>query len=149
MRLPAALSPRRGGELSCDVAGFDSPRHEIVGDRDMDSGPRAAAEQHAHRPRMLVAERVHRQGDLGAIVEVGVGDVQLDIPDALDGALPVRRSTGAQQLLDAFLELAILLEQRFDAKTRTLAATLFLIQRGLSAGITIYAPAIIFGSILG
>ena len=36
-----------------------------------------------------------------------------------------------------------LLEARFDLKTRQLAAFLFLLQRGLSAGITIYAPAIV------
>jgi solute:Na+ symporter, SSS family len=41
------------------------------------------------------------------------------------------------------------LESRFDLKTRFLAALLFLIQRGLAAGITIYAPAIILSSILG
>jgi solute:Na+ symporter, SSS family len=41
------------------------------------------------------------------------------------------------------------LESRFDYKTRLLAASLFLIQRGLAAGITIYAPAIILSSILG
>ena len=35
------------------------------------------------------------------------------------------------------------LEGRFDLKTRTLAALLFLVQRGLAAGITIFAPAII------
>lgn len=41
------------------------------------------------------------------------------------------------------------LEQRFDLKTRLLASVLFLVQRGLSTGITIYAPAIILSSILG
>lgn len=41
------------------------------------------------------------------------------------------------------------LEQRFDLKTRSLAAILFLVQRGFSTGITIYAPAIILSSILG
>lgn len=40
------------------------------------------------------------------------------------------------------------LENRFDVKTRSLAAILFLIQRGLAAGITIYAPAIILSSLL-
>lgn len=40
------------------------------------------------------------------------------------------------------------LEGRFDLRTRTLTAILFLIQRGLAAGITIYAPAIILSSIL-
>ncbi|MAE85468.1 MAG: sodium:solute symporter [Flammeovirgaceae bacterium] len=40
------------------------------------------------------------------------------------------------------------LESRFDLKTRMLGALLFLIQRGLAAGITIYAPAIILSSIL-
>ena len=41
------------------------------------------------------------------------------------------------------------LEQRFDVNTRTLAAILFLIQRGLGTGITIYAPAIILSALLG
>jgi SSS family solute:Na+ symporter len=41
------------------------------------------------------------------------------------------------------------LESRFDLKTRLLGAFLFLIQRGLAAGITIYAPSIILSSILG
>jgi len=41
------------------------------------------------------------------------------------------------------------LEQRFDLKTRTLTAILFLIQRGLAAGITIYAPSIILSVALG
>ena len=40
------------------------------------------------------------------------------------------------------------LEKRFDLKTRILGAFLFLVQRGLAAGITIYAPAIILSSIL-
>jgi len=41
------------------------------------------------------------------------------------------------------------LEKRFDLKTRTLTAILFLIQRGLAAGITIFAPAIILSVVLG
>ena len=41
------------------------------------------------------------------------------------------------------------LENRFDLKTRTLAAILFLIQRGLAAGITIFAPSIILSAVLG
>ncbi|WCO00538.1 sodium:solute symporter [Psychroserpens ponticola] len=41
------------------------------------------------------------------------------------------------------------LEDRFDLKTRTLTAILFLIQRGLAAGITIFAPAIILSAVLG
>lgn len=41
------------------------------------------------------------------------------------------------------------LERRFDLKTRTLAAVLFLIQRGLAAGITIFAPSIILSAVLG
>ena len=41
------------------------------------------------------------------------------------------------------------LENRFDLKTRTLAALLFIVQRGLAAGITIYAPAIILSTLLG
>jgi SSS family transporter len=41
------------------------------------------------------------------------------------------------------------LEGRFDLKTRTLAAVLFLIQRGLAVGLTIYAPAMVLSVLLG
>lgn len=41
------------------------------------------------------------------------------------------------------------LEHRFDGRVRTLGAVLFLVQRGLAAGITIYAPSIILSSVLG
>ncbi|GAB4013760.1 hypothetical protein GCM10028808_34010 [Spirosoma migulaei] len=41
------------------------------------------------------------------------------------------------------------LEERFDIRVRTLTAGLFLLQRGLSTGLSIYAPAIILSTILG
>lgn len=41
------------------------------------------------------------------------------------------------------------LGQRFDQKTRLLGAGLFLLQRGLGAGITIYAPAIVLSTVMG
>jgi Na+/proline symporter len=41
------------------------------------------------------------------------------------------------------------LEQRFDAKTRALASAIFLIQRGLAAGIGLYAPAVALSGVLG
>ena len=41
------------------------------------------------------------------------------------------------------------LESRFDIKTRTLTSLLFLTQRSLAAGITIFAPAIILSAVLG
>ncbi len=41
------------------------------------------------------------------------------------------------------------LEKRFDIRVRKLTASLFLIQRGLSAGITIFAPSIILSAVLG
>lgn len=41
------------------------------------------------------------------------------------------------------------LESRFDLKTRLLGALLFLVQRGLASGITLYAPAIILSAIMG
>jgi SSS family solute:Na+ symporter len=41
------------------------------------------------------------------------------------------------------------LESRFDLKTRVLASLLFLVQRGFSTGITIYAPAIVLSTIMG
>src|SRR5205814_8307701 len=41
------------------------------------------------------------------------------------------------------------LGQRFDRKTQLLGAFLFLVQRGIAAGITIYAPAIVLSALLG
>jgi len=41
------------------------------------------------------------------------------------------------------------LGRRFDGKTRLLGAGLFLVQRGLASGVTIYAPAIILCTVLG
>ena len=41
------------------------------------------------------------------------------------------------------------LETRFDGKTRTLTSFLFLLQRGLSTGISVFAPSIILSSLLG
>lgn len=41
------------------------------------------------------------------------------------------------------------LERRFDCKTRLLGAGLFLLQRGLGAGLTIYAPAIVLSTVFG
>jgi SSS family solute:Na+ symporter len=41
------------------------------------------------------------------------------------------------------------LEQRFDAKTRALASAVFLIQRGLAVGLSLYAPAIVLAVIFG
>src|SRR6266852_1499045 len=41
------------------------------------------------------------------------------------------------------------LEKRFDAKTRTLASVVFLMQRGLSVGVSLYAPAIVLSVVLG
>ena len=41
------------------------------------------------------------------------------------------------------------LEQRFDLKTRSFTAVLFLVQRGLGTGLTIYAPSIILSAVLG
>ncbi len=41
------------------------------------------------------------------------------------------------------------LEKRFDAKTRALVSIIFLIQRGLAAGLALYAPAVVLSVILG
>jgi solute:Na+ symporter, SSS family len=41
------------------------------------------------------------------------------------------------------------LGKRFDAKTRLLGASLFLLQRGVQSGVTVYAPAIILSTVLG
>jgi SSS family transporter len=41
------------------------------------------------------------------------------------------------------------LERRFDARTRTLTSLLFLLSRGLSVGVTLYAPSVVLSVILG
>ena len=41
------------------------------------------------------------------------------------------------------------LERRFDARTRTLVSIVFLIQRGLAAGVALYAPAVVLSAVLG
>lgn len=41
------------------------------------------------------------------------------------------------------------LEQRFDARVRALVSVVFLIQRGLAAGISLYAPSVVLSVILG
>ena len=41
------------------------------------------------------------------------------------------------------------LEHRFDLKTRTLTSFLFLLSRGLSTGISIYAPSLVLSSLMG
>ena len=80
--------------------------------------------------------------------ESGIGFVQnyFGLPLALVIVcavfLPIYRKLGVYTAYEY-------LGQRFDAKTRLLGAALFLLQRGLAAGVTIYAPAIILSSVLG
>lgn len=80
--------------------------------------------------------------------ESGVGFVQnyFGLPLALIIVcavfLPIYRKLGVYTAYE-------FLGQRFDAKTRLLGAGLFLLQRGLAAGVTIYAPAIILSTVLG
>ncbi len=68
--------------------------------------------------------------------------------------LPIAMVVLSVAFVPRFYKLRVLtayeyLEGRFDLKTRQLAAFLFLLQRGLSAGITIYAPAIVLSKVLG
>jgi solute:Na+ symporter, SSS family len=80
--------------------------------------------------------------------ESGIGFVQnyFGLPLALIIVcavfLPIYRQLGVYTAYE-------FLGRRFDAKTRLLGAGLFLLQRGLAAGVTIYAPAIILSSVLG
>jgi len=80
--------------------------------------------------------------------ESGIGFVQnyFGLPLALiiicAVFLPIYRQLGVYTAYEY-------LGKRFDAKTRLLAAGLFLLQRGFAAGITIYAPAIILATVLG
>ena len=68
--------------------------------------------------------------------------------------MPVALIIIAVFFLPLFQKLNVLtayeyLGRRFDGKTRLLGAALFLVQRGLGAGLTIYAPAIVFSSVFG
>jgi solute:Na+ symporter, SSS family len=80
--------------------------------------------------------------------ESGIGFVQnyFGLPLALIIVsavfLPIYRNLGVYTAYEY-------LGKRFDAKTRLLGASLFLLQRGLAAGVTIYAPAIILSTVLG
>src|SRR5437867_6421485 len=80
--------------------------------------------------------------------ESGIGFVQnyFGLPLALIIVcavfLPIYRRLGVYTAYE-------FLGRRFDGKTRLLGAGLFLLQRGLAAGITIYAPAIILSTMLG
>lgn len=56
--------------------------------------------------------------------------------------LPIYRKLGVNTAYEY-------LGQRFDARTRLLGASLFLLQRGIQSGITIYAPAIILSTVMG
>jgi solute:Na+ symporter, SSS family len=80
--------------------------------------------------------------------ESGIGFVQnyFGLPLALIVVcavfLPIYRKLGVYTAYEY-------LGKRFDQKTRLLGAGLFLLQRGLAAGVTIYAPAIILSAVLG
>lgn len=80
--------------------------------------------------------------------ESGIGFVQnyFGLPLALIIVcavfLPIYRKLGVYTAYE-------FLGQRFDGRTRLLGAGLFLLQRGLAAGVTIYAPAIILATVLG
>ncbi|HEX7569816.1 MAG TPA: sodium:solute symporter, partial [Verrucomicrobiae bacterium] len=80
--------------------------------------------------------------------ESGIGFVQnyFGLPLALIVVcavfLPIYRRLGVYTAYE-------FLGRRFDGKTRLLSAGLFLVQRGLAAGVTIYAPAIILATVLG
>lgn len=80
--------------------------------------------------------------------ESGIGFVQnyFGLPLALIIVcavfLPIYRNLGVYTAYE-------FLGRRFDAKTRLLGAGLFLLQRGLASGVTIYAPAIILSTVLG
>jgi Na+/proline symporter len=68
--------------------------------------------------------------------------------------LPIAMVVLSAVMLPAYYRLHVItayefLETRFDRKTRQLAAMLFLVQRGLAAGITIYAPSILLSTLLG
>ncbi|UKN02356.1 sodium:solute symporter [Paracrocinitomix mangrovi] len=84
----------------------------------------------------------------GQAYESGMGFVQFYF------GLPIAMIIISVFILPIYYKLKVFtayqyLEQRFDVKVRSLTAFLFLVSRGLAAGLTIYAPAIILTSLLG
>lgn len=84
----------------------------------------------------------------GQAYEDGLGFVQFYF------GLPIAMVLLSATMLPVYYRLRVstayeYLEGRFDRKTRQLTAFLFLLQRGLGAGLSIYAPAIILSSVLG
>lgn len=84
----------------------------------------------------------------GQAYESGMGFVQFYF------GLPIAMVILCSTVIPIYYKLKVYtayeyLEGRFDLKTRLLTAFLFLLQRGLAAGITIYAPAIILSTVLG
>ena len=84
----------------------------------------------------------------GQAYEDGMGFVQFYF------GVPLAMVILAATIVPVFYKLRVAtayeyLERRFDRKTRQLTAFLFLLQRGLGAGLSIYAPAIILSSVLG
>ena len=84
----------------------------------------------------------------GQAYEDGMGFVQIYF------GLPIAMVLLAATMVPVYYRLKVAtayeyLEGRFDRKTRQLTAFLFLLQRGLGAGLSIYAPAIILSSVLG
>ncbi|MCK9480365.1 MAG: sodium:solute symporter [Bacteroidia bacterium] len=68
--------------------------------------------------------------------------------------LPLAMIVVSAVLVPAYHKLKVItayefLEQRFDVKVRVFTAFLFLLQRGLATGLTIYAPALVMSSLLG
>ena len=84
----------------------------------------------------------------GQAYESGMGFVQFYF------GLPIAMIIISIFILPLYYKLKVytayqFLEQRFDVRVRAFTAFLFLVSRGLAAGITIYAPAIILSTILG
>lgn len=84
----------------------------------------------------------------GKAYESGMGFLQFYI------GLPIAMILLSVFVLPRYYKLKVYtayeyLESRFDLKTRMFTAFLFLVQRGLAAGITIYAPAIVLSTVLG
>ena len=84
----------------------------------------------------------------GQAYEDGMGFVQFYF------GLPVAMVILSATILPIYTKLRVTtayeyLEGRFDRKTRLLTAFLFLLQRGLGTGLSIYAPAIVLSSVMG
>src|SRR6266571_2324717 len=120
MRTPAAFPARGGRDGVGDLTRLDTLGDQIIRDGHVDHGSLAPREQDGNSALMLRAEAIHDRGDLAAVVELGLVDMELHIADAFHVSRFPLPASRFQQLLNLPFELPVLLQHRLDAAGQVL-----------------------------